>query len=296
MNVLVVGAKGYIGSHLTEHLRRAEHNVTEIEHDSDCMQTDTGFLKHEYKLPTDCNAIIYLAQSPYYRRDNVNPSHLFTVNVINAVRFAELAAQSGIARFIYASTGNVYASSFEPMREDASLTRDNWYSLSKVVAEESLQLFRDRLDISIVRPFGIYGPNQQDKLIPHLLLRLTSGQEIQIEQNRYKPEDHDGLRISLCYIDDVVKMLADLIDVKGVQILNLAGSEVASIRKIATIAAQELGVTPRFKLTDKFRDFDLIADTAYLKTVLNPTLTPLSVGISATVKAYTQQCNNGRPL
>lgn len=285
MKIILVGSKGYIGSHLEKHLMRSGNLVVGIDCDSDCMQQDSGFLSIDYVLPSDCDAVIYLAQSPHYRRNNEKPAHLLTVNVLNALRFAELAVKAGVRRYIYASTGNVCAPSFSALTEDSSVRLDNWYSLSKVQAEQALDRFRQELDLTIVRPFGIYGPNQPDRLISNLLESIYNRRDILLDLNPMDANDHDGLRISLCYIDDVVRMLVGLLVVSNVPVINIAGDEVLSIRDIASNAANFMGIEPKLVLTERPREFDLIADTRYLKEVLHPTFTTLAEGLNATIKA-----------
>ncbi len=91
------------------------------------------------------------------------------VNVHSAVAIAEHARRAGAKRFVYASTGNVYAAGFAPFSEAAPVRRDDWYALSKVHAEEALALFRPQLDVVIARLFGVYGPGQKGRLVPNLL-------------------------------------------------------------------------------------------------------------------------------
>lgn len=286
MNILVVGASGYVGSRLCSYLKSRRHIVHEIDHDSDCILSDSGLLKETYMLPSDCDCIIYLAQSPYYRKDNERPTQLLTVSVLNAIRLAELASHKGVTRYIYASTGNVYAPSFAPLGETASLCRDNWYSLSKIHAEEALSLYRGKLDLTIVRPFGIYGPQQTDKLIPSLLQRIVSGQKILLEPNPVDTTDRDGLRLSLCYIDDVVSIITLLASMQDVPVVNLASHENVSILEIAEQISIYTNIKPLFELSEKSRDFNLISDSRLLHATLPYNFISFKDGIKTVVEAF----------
>lgn len=288
MNVLIVGNKGYVGRHLEANLTEKGLKVNGLEHDSVYMDSSCGCLRPEYRLPENCNAIIYLAQSPYYRGNNKNCAHLFEVNSVNAVRLARLAVDAGVSRFIYASSGNVYGASFGPLSENSPLRRDNWYSLSKVHAEEALTLFGEELNLTIVRPFGIYGPGQTDKLIPNLVDSISRNQSIIIEKNPHDASDNEGLRISLCYIDDVVDIFFKLIGVENTPVINLAGIKSYSIRTISDTIANILGLVPNYVVSEKCRNSNLIADTKILEKTINLKNTSLSVGISKTVKSCSQ--------
>lgn len=107
--------------------------------------------------------MVFLVQSPFNHKKPANINYLLNVNIISAMKAGEYARKSGVKRFLYASTGNVYAPSFAPLREDSTLRRDNWYSLSKIDAEESLTFFQDQLKITVVMLFGVYGPGQTKK-------------------------------------------------------------------------------------------------------------------------------------
>lgn len=286
MSTLIVGASGYVGSRLCSHLKSKKHIVHEINHDSCCILSDSGLIKKNYTLPSDCDCIIYLAQSPYYRKGNERPVHLLTVSTLNAVSLAELAVCHGVKRFIYTSTGNVYAPSFTPLGETASLYRDNWYSLSKIHAEEALSLYRGKLDLTIVRPFGIYGPHQTDKLIPSLLQRILLGQKIQLEPNPHDATDREGLRLSLCYIDDVVSIITLLASMQDVPVVNLASHENVSILEIAEQIATLTKREPLFELSEKSRSFNLISDSRLLHATLPYNFTPFKDGIKTVVEAF----------
>lgn len=284
MKVIIIGVKGFIGKNLFDFIRK-KGLETEAFSSSEPGTIDpkTGILSDEFRIPEGTTAVVFLAQSPYYRQMPDMFLHLINVNVASAVKLAELSRRAKVGRFIYASTGNVYSPSFEPLAESSPIRRDNWYSLSKVHAEEALSLFRNYMEVIIVRPFGIYGPGQTNKLVPNLLNSILREQEIHIERNPHDSTDIDGLRISLCYIEDAVKMLYKLITDGGPHHLNIAGERPVSIREIVSTMANYMGKEPRFKLSENYRQFDLIADISLLKKTLNPEFTNIQDGLRAVV-------------
>ena len=136
--------------------------------------------------------VYYLAQSPRYRQTPEQSAHLFAVNCVAATQAAEAARRAGVNRFIYASTGNVYQSSFLPLAETAPVRRDNWYALSKVMGEDALALYRPYLDITIARIFGVYGPQQTDKLVPMIAERIKARLPIFLDKNPHNAADLRG--------------------------------------------------------------------------------------------------------
>jgi len=229
-----------------------------------------------FSVPPGTNAVIYVAQSPFYRQMPDMSWHLWNVNVVSAVKVAEIARKAKVERFIYASTGSVYSPAFEPLSETSPLQKDNWYLLSKVHAE---------MDLVVMRIFGVYGPVQTDKLVPKLLSSVLQGKEISIERNPEDQSDLDGLKISLCYIDDIVEIISSLISKGGPSILNIAGNEAVSLRQMVNVIGQFLGKEPVLTVVERCRRGDLIADISLLKSTLNPQFTSLESGLKKTIEA-----------
>jgi nucleoside-diphosphate-sugar epimerase len=212
--------------------------------------------------------------------------HLWNVNVASALKFAEASRKAAVKKFIYASTGNVYANSFDPLSENSPLRRDNCYSLSKIHAEEALLLYNDYFDLSLLRIFGIYGYQQSGKLIPNLYNSIKQGKTIFLGTNPNDQDDVSGLKISLCFIDDIVRIISDLLKVSKIPILNIAGEQIISVREIASSICNHLKLPFNCELTDKPRQFDLIADISLLKSIVKPTFTSFESGLKKTLESY----------
>lgn len=285
MKILIIGSKGFLGSHLFNYVKKRNGDVQGFSSsDGNAIDPHTGNLSDTFSIPEGTDAVIYLAQSPYYNRATEMFPHLMSVNVVSAVKVAELSRRAKVRRFIYASTGNVYAPSFAPLSETAPLRRDNCYALSKVHAEEALSLYRNDMDITMIRPFGIYGHGQTNKLVPNLLKSLREAKTISIDRNPQNTADLDGLKISLCFIDDAVEMIFKLLGRSGHSCLNIAGDKAVSIRQIATLMAGYLGREAKITVLGSHRQFDLIADISLLLDTLNPAFTSLEAGIKKVVE------------
>jgi nucleoside-diphosphate-sugar epimerase len=254
--------------------------------------------------------------------------HLLAVNVGAAVQAAQQARAIGATRFIYASSGSVYAPSFEALTEACPVRRDDWYALSKVQAEEALALFARAdattgaagLDVTVVRPFCIFGPGQTNMLVPNLLDSMLAGRPIYVEPSAADGSDRDGLRITPCYIDDAVEILCDMIHrgqgataapfaavpapgrtathnaapvpapyVRAAhpspEIVNLAGPEIISIRQLATELGRLVGKTPNIEISPRLRQGNLIADVTFLRRTYEPSFTSLQMALELTVRS-----------
>lgn len=290
MKVVIVGSGGFIGSHLKKFLQGEGIQVLcASSANGTGIVPDTGILPDDFSIAPETDVIVYLAQSPYYNMAPERFSHLMNVNVLSAAKIAELGRRAKVKRFIYASTGNVYAPTFTPFSESSPLRKDDWYSLSKIHAEEVLSLYKNDMDLVIMRIFGVYGPGQTDKLVPKLLSSVLQGKEISIEKNPEDKSDLGGLKISLCYIDDIVEIISNLISKGGPSILNIAGNEAASLRQMVNVMGQFLGKKPVLTVAERCRRGDLIADISLLRSILNPQFTSLESGLKKTIEAMNQR-------
>lgn len=286
MTVLVIGSGGYMGRHLMAGLSRSGVDAwgTSSANGSG-IDPESGLLPVAFAIPPGTTAVVYMAQSPRYREVPEQAAHVLAVNTLSAVRAATLARAAGVDRFIYVSTGTVYAPSFAPIAEDAPVRRDSWYVLSKLHGEEALSLFRQDLEVIVVRPFGVYGPAQKGRMVPNLIDTVKNGRPVTLHPRKGMPEDIGGLRISLCYIDDATDILMRLVRDGGPACLNLAGPEAVSIRSIAEAAGAVFGRPPVFEVSSSPRDSDLIADTRNLVSALAPNFTSFNDGFDRAIHA-----------
>lgn len=287
MTVLVIGSGGYMGRHLMTGLSQAgvEASGTSSS-DGTGIDPESGLLPTAFAIQPGTTAVVYMAQSPRYREVPEQAAHVMAVNTLSAVRAATLARAAGVRRFIYVSTGTVYASSFAPLAEDAPVRRDNWYVLSKLHGEEALALFRPDMEVIVVRPFGVYGPMQSGRLIPNLIESVKMGRPVTLQPRPDMPEDREGLRISLCFIGDATDILVRLVKAGGPSCLNLAGPEAVSIRNIAESIGSIVGKAPLFEMSNSFRDSDLIADIRKLADTMNPRFSAFRDGLEQAIASH----------
>jgi nucleoside-diphosphate-sugar epimerase len=282
MKVLVVGARGFVGTRLVEHLGASGHSVVAVSsRDGTGLDAQTGLPAPSFHVPAGTGAVIYLAAARWKRGGTV--PNLFAVNVLSAITAAELARRAGAERFVYASSGSVYEPGFEAAKESSPLRRDDWYALSKLHAEEALALCRGAMHVTIARIFGVYGPGQRDRLVANLIESVRHGRPIVLHPRAGEEGPTDGLRVSLGYVDDVAAVLARLSTEGGPEVLNVAGGEVVGLRDIAVAIGTRLGVAPVFETSSTPRSFDLVADIDLLRRTLAPRLTAFEVGVARTV-------------
>lgn len=282
----VIGSSGYIGRHLCRTYALHGVEVVELSSSNGGIDPVTGLFPSGFSIPEEIDIVYYLAQSPRYRSVPEGVDHLLCVNCVAAVQVAEAARLAGVGRFIYASTGNVYSPSFVPLSEADKVRRDAWYPLSKLMAEDALSLYRSSMKVTMARIFGVYGPEQTDKLVPFLVQALKTGEPLFVDRNPHKPDDIDGLRVSFIYIDDFVEVLMRLAaHTAPPEVINVGGERAVSVREIVTILGHQLGVEPSITVAEKNRDGNLIADIGLLRSLINIKFTNIEDGLARTLAA-----------
>jgi UDP-glucose 4-epimerase len=293
MKVALIGGAGFLGTALRKLCLEGgwEVVVYDLPALADTVR-DVPFqaldlLKDEIFYPSGTQAVYYLAQSPFYRLFPNRADHLFSVNVLGAVKAAQAAYRQGGMFFCYASSGNVYQPAFHPLSEGHPVRRDDPYALSKRTAEEALQLFSPPLRTLSVRIFGLFGPNQKTNLPVKIREKLGKREPIFLHPAPGQNGQTDGLVVSFCYVNDAARCLMALAD-KAVggqslpPILNIAGPEAISLRHFATVLGQFLHIDPVFQVMPNRRTFDLIADVQLLRTLINPSFTPFEEAMAWT--------------
>lgn len=262
--ICIIGANGYIGRHVSQDLMKRGHEVTALSsRDGTGIDPQTGLLPTSLHLD-GVEAVIFAAQSPHYRNVPKMAWHLEAVACAAALQAATAAQQAGVRRFVYLSTGNVYAPSFEPLTEEAPVSMAQWYPMSKLHGEQALMALSQVIQITLLRIFAVYGPGQDDKLIPRLASQVDARKAVTLSYRNPGTPD-SGLRLNPCYIEDSVAVIRQLALEGGPSVLNLAGPDIVGVRDIASVWGKLRGIEPIFEPDAKARAFDLIGDTTRLR-------------------------------
>jgi nucleoside-diphosphate-sugar epimerase len=297
--VAVVGAGGFIGQHLCRALVEGGAEVYGFDLPPQADWSHERFhyqpldvLAGSVELPKHCTALIYLAQSPYYREFPARVGNLFGVNAWGVARVAEAFLRTPGRLFLYASTGNVYAPSLGSLGETAPLRRDDAYALSKLAGEDIVRLLDtecdDRRFLSL-RLFGVFGPGQRTMLPVTLFRRVARQEPILLQPSAQDPHDQGGMRISWLFVHDLVCLLSQMLrgDIVLDEVetaLNLAGPRAVSIKEYASQIGRVLNKEPVWQLQSESRSSDLAADISLMQRLLHPEFTPLKKAIRLTVE------------
>ena len=194
--VLVTGADGFIGSHLTELLVRegyqvkalSQYNsfnywgwledvqsVKEIEVLNGDVR-DPHYCKH---ITKDVDTIFHLAALIAIPYSYVAPDSYVDTNIKGTLNICQAARENGVKRVIHTSTSEVYGTAqYVPIDEKHPLQPQSPYSASKIGADAMAMSFFNAFDLplTIARPFNTYGPRQSARaVIPTIISQIASG-------------------------------------------------------------------------------------------------------------------------
>lgn len=194
--VLVTGADGFIGSHLTEALTEAGAKVKALTYynsfNSWGWLEDSAFLPEvevvcgDVRDPNFCREIVrgtdvvfHLAALIAIPYSYVAPDSYLDTNIRGTLNICQAAREAGCQRVIHTSTSEVYGTAqYVPIDEEHPLQPQSPYSASKIAADAMAMSFHNTfgLPLTIARPFNTYGPRQSARaVIPTIITQIASG-------------------------------------------------------------------------------------------------------------------------
>lgn len=194
--ILVTGAEGFIGSHLTEMLVAQGNRVKGLSQynsfnnwgwleNIDCLneiEVLTGDIRdpHYCKYITrDVDIIYHLAALIAIPYSYVAPDSYVDTNIKGTLNICQAARENGVQRIIHTSTSEVYGTAqYVPIDEKHPLQPQSPYSATKIAADAMAMSFYNSFDlpVTIARPFNTYGPRQSARaVIPTIITQIASG-------------------------------------------------------------------------------------------------------------------------
>ncbi|GLB90803.1 MULTISPECIES: dTDP-glucose 4,6-dehydratase [Mycobacterium] len=263
MRILVTGGAGFQGSHLVEALLAAGHQVTVLNTLSTAAKRNLRNIETHpradvvfgsvtdpelaVKTVPEHDVIFHLAANVNVDKSLSDPKSFLDTNVMGTYNILE-AARRCHARVIYASTCEVYGDgqslgAHELLHESAELMPNSPYGASKAAADRlCYSYYRSYdMDVTIVRPFNIFGERQKSgafgALIPILVRHALSGRNLTIFGKGTATRDY-------LHVSDVVRayqLVLDTLTLQG-RAINFASGTNTSVRDIANYIADRFGV------------------------------------------------------
>jgi len=215
--ILITGADGFIGSHLTEMLATKGCRIKALSQynsfnnwgwleDVNCNDQievltgdvrDPHYCKH---ITKDVDVIFHLAALIAIPYSYVAPNSYVDTNTKGTLNICQAALENGCKRIIHTSTSEVYGTAqYVPIDEKHPLQPQSPYSASKIGADAMAESFFNAfgLPLTIARPFNTYGPRQSARaVIPTIITQIASGKK------KIKLGDLTPTR-DLSYVEDI---------------------------------------------------------------------------------------------
>src|SRR3990167_2551389 len=256
MNILVTGAAGFIGSHITGHLLKSGHRVVALDDLSGGflanVPTKAVWLRasvcdHERlrklfateKFDYVFHLAAYAAEglSPFIRRFNYENNLIGSVNIINE------CVRHKIKCLVFASSIAAYGLNTVPMEESMPLNPTDPYGVAKMAVELDIRLANEMfgLPFIIFRPHNVYGERQNifdryRNVIGIFMRQILEGKPLTIFGDGNQER-------AFSYIDDVAPLMAESIGMQGAygQTFNIGGDTSYTVNSLADAVCTAMG-------------------------------------------------------
>ena len=200
MKILVTGADGFIGSHLTEALVRQGFDVRAfVLYNSfnswgwlDRCGADVkgrfevfaGDVRDPHGVRTamkGCDIVLHLAALIAIPYSYHSPDAYVSTNITGTLNIVQAARDLGVRKVVHTSTSETYGTArFVPITEEHPLQGQSPYSATKIGADQIALSFHSSFGtpVTVLRPFNTYGPRQSARaIIPTIICQLADGRQ-----------------------------------------------------------------------------------------------------------------------
>lgn len=237
MRILLTGGAGYLGSRLSVELAVRGHVAHGVDRlDGDLAESDVAWELIEH---SQADVVVHLAAQPGRVFGERDPEHTLRSNVLTTIKVARACAAAGSA-LCYVSTSEVYGTACDGgqiVNERTPLGEPrNLYAATKAWGEQAARLYAP-LNLSIVRPSMPYGPGMEvgegRSALPSMIASFLRGEPYEV---------HNCTKRSWCYVDDLIRGMADVIE-RGAGVYNVGrDDDLRSMAKVARIVCDTLMV------------------------------------------------------
>lgn len=277
--VLVTGANGFIGGALCKKLE-LDHDLVRHDRSNGDITNPLTFsnienVDHVFHLAARTFVPDSWNETPDFMQSNI----VGTTNVLEFCKRSK-ASLTFVSAYIYGKPDSL------PIAENANVRPNNPYALSKFLGERVCEFYANfhNIDITVIRPFNIYGPGQPIHfLIPKIIDLVKKSQPIELFDLSPKRD--------YVFIGDLVEALISTIELKlsGFNVFNIGSGKSISVQEVVDtiqmIAGTELEVRSREQQRKEELD-DVIADiTQSLNKLKWHPFTDFAEGIKKTINA-----------
>jgi UDP-glucuronate 4-epimerase len=314
MKMLVTGAAGFIGSHLSEALLEKGHEVTGVDNfdpyydrgvkESNlrrCLADDRfHFVEMDLKESSATRAlmaqgwdrVVHLAGRGGVRRSIQEPATYLENNYLATMVLLEAMKDAGVDRLVFASTSSVYGRRGEgPFRETDSTDRPlSPYSATKKACEVLCHTYHHLygLNAYVMRFFTVYGPRQRPDMAIHSFVKAITRREPIVRFGDGSSER------DYTYVQDIADgVVAAAERVSGYEIINIGGAVTTPLSNLIAELEELLGQEAHI-VEKPLPPGDVprtAADTSKASQLLGfEARTTLRDGLKAFIRWYREEC------
>ena len=257
--ILITGADGFIGSHLTEYLVRHGNNVRAfvyynsfnswgwLDEAEEGVKNSLDVFSGDIRDPNGvraamkgCDVVFHLAALIAIPYSYHSPDTYVDTNVKGTLNVVQAARDLGVERVVHTSTSEVYGTArFVPITEEHPLQGQSPYSASKIGADQIALSFYLSFEtpVAVIRPFNTYGPRQSARaVIPTIITQIAAG-ATRIKLGAVHPTRDFN------YVQDTVRGFVAVAEADAAlgQVVNVGSNFEVSIGDTARLIARLMG-------------------------------------------------------
>ncbi len=269
MRIIVTGGAGFIGSHLVDYLLENEE-VSSVVVLDDLSAGDKSFLSkslgtgrvvfHRVDLRSDAlndflvsaDAVFHFAANPEVRIGAQRPEDIWSNNVVATYSLLEAMRRNHVPYLVFASSSTVYgeASKIPTPENYAPLEPISIYGASKLACEALISGYAHTFKIHslVIRYANIIGPRLRHGVIYDFIMKLKR------DPSRLEILGDGSQKKSYLHISDAVSATMHLFNFfresnKLFDVYNVGSEDWITVREIAEIVSNAMGLSPRFEFT-----------------------------------------------
>ena len=311
--ILITGATGFIGSHLTRKLTEEGFEVGIIKRENSNIRRISDLIKNLSIYDADLRdihevskvishfkpeVIFHLATYYAVEHKSEEVSLMLDTNVLGTINLLEASKKYNVKLFINTSSCFVYQESKNKLRENTGLGPINLYALTKIQAEQACSFYTEKYGLGTItfRLFPPYGPaDHERRLIPYTIKNFFKGKKIKLTTGKQ--------RWDFVYVDDIIEAYFKLLNIPDLpikhEIFNIGTGNAISIREVISQLKEiigssiepEWGAIPHRKNEVWFICADISKTKGFLKW--KPKTQILQEGLKLTVNWYKNFCKRG---
>lgn len=298
-NVTIIGAKGFIGRHLSSTLINEGYNVTAFDRNKtpeyeSCRNIVGHFNDINSLEPAleGCDIMVHLVHSSLPLQSNEQIFKDAQDNILNTIASLDLAVKHNVKKVVFVSSGGMiygYPAN-QPISEQTSTPPMTAYGVSKLAIEHYLQLYHQLhgLDYTILRVANPYGATQTLRkdhgVISIFIEKALAGKPLDVWGDGTTVRDY-------LHINDLIAALVKTLTYQGpFHIFNIGSGIGHSLNQILSILESTLGkpITTHYNIAKQSNIPQNVLDIRLARKELNwhPTIS-LYQGITSLIDYYT---------